>query len=71
MACNLKSPSILHTRYNWLATPKTEHLTMKIRNEPGSIEHLQQVLKAKGISFLSFHVESKGQDDLELFLDIE
>ncbi|MFC6231737.1 hypothetical protein ACFQI7_28490 [Paenibacillus allorhizosphaerae] len=44
---------------------------MKIRNEPGSIEHLQQVLKAKGISFLSFHVESKGQDDLELFLDIE
>jgi len=62
---------VLHTRYNWLATPRTEHLTMQIRNEQGSVAYVQQALQAKGIALLSFHVESRGPDESELFLDLQ
>ena len=48
---------IFHKKFNWLATPKTEQLSLQIINEPGSMENIRKLLAERNISIISFHAE--------------
>lgn len=59
---------ILHRRFNWLASPKTEQVTMQISNIPGCMEGIQQMLKQKHIAVLSLQVEEHSEELIHLVM---
>lgn len=65
----LVAQKLLHSRTGWLATPKTEQLSIHLNNEPGSVDMIQKLLKENGLSILHFHAE-KLKETSELVLDI-
>lgn len=66
--------TILHVRFNWLSTPKTEQLILQIIDKPGAMEHIQRVLEEKNIEILSFRAEKNKEYhstiDLEIVMKI-
>ncbi|TBL75970.1 MgtC/SapB family protein [Paenibacillus thalictri] len=66
----LIAQKILHGRFSWLATPKTEHLVMRLTHEPGSIEQIQHIFKEKGIAVIGFHIEQKQDGDSDIQLEL-
>ncbi|THF76423.1 MgtC/SapB family protein [Cohnella fermenti] len=48
---------VLHGRFSWLASPKTEQLTIRMSDETGALENIQKILKDKGIMIINFHSE--------------
>ncbi|OMF13189.1 MgtC/SapB family protein [Paenibacillus sp. FSL H7-0331] len=61
---------LLHGRFNWLSSPKTEQLVIRITNEPGATSQIQQLLEEKHISILSFHAESNGINSEDITLEM-
>nr|WP_218184962.1 MgtC/SapB family protein [Paenibacillus sp. 1_12] len=61
---------LLHGRFNWLASPKTEQLIIRITNEAGATHKIQQLLEEKNISILSFHAESSGNNSEDITLEM-
>ncbi|WP_419182268.1 MgtC/SapB family protein [Paenibacillus radicis (ex Xue et al. 2023)] len=66
----LLAQKLLHGRFNWLASPKTEQLIIRLTNETGATYKIQQLLEEKNITILSFHAESNGIDSDELMLEM-
>ncbi|MCS7459548.1 MgtC/SapB family protein [Paenibacillus doosanensis] len=66
----LAAQKLLHSRFHWLAAPKTEHLTLRVANEPGCIERVRQLLQDRNVSILSFHAETEEKDADEIVLDM-
>ncbi|MFD0680655.1 MULTISPECIES: MgtC/SapB family protein [unclassified Paenibacillus] len=66
----LLAQKLLHGRFNWLASPKTEQLVIRLTNETGATYKIQQLLEEKNITILSFHAESNGIDPDELILEM-
>ncbi|WP_408638457.1 MgtC/SapB family protein [Paenibacillus baimaensis] len=61
---------LLHGRFNWLSSPKTEQLVIRITNEPGATSQIQQLLEEKHISILSFQAESSGISSEDITLEM-
>ncbi|MEK3719166.1 MgtC/SapB family protein [Paenibacillus sp. FSL H8-0034] len=61
---------LLHGRFNWLSSPKTEQLVIRITNEPGATSQIQQLLEEKHISILSFQAESSGIGSEDITLEM-
>lgn len=61
---------LLHGRFNWLSSPKTEQLVIRITNEPGATSQIQQLLEEKNISILSFQSESSGIGSEDITLEM-
>ncbi|WP_240419762.1 MgtC/SapB family protein [Paenibacillus periandrae] len=61
---------LLHGRFNWLSSPKTEQLVIRITNEPGATSQIQQLLEEKHISILSFQAESSGMSSEDITLEM-
>ncbi|MCS7464387.1 MgtC/SapB family protein [Paenibacillus doosanensis] len=59
---------ILHRKFNWLASPKTEQVTMQVVNMAGCMEGVQQMLKQKNIAVLSLQVEEHSDDLIHLVM---
>ncbi|TDF93578.1 MgtC/SapB family protein [Paenibacillus piri] len=59
----LLAQKILHARFNWLASPKTEQVVVRLANEPEAISSIQQLFQEKEIEILSFHAENKIDPD--------
>lgn len=66
----LLAQMVLHGRFNWLASPKTEQLTIRITDEPGSIEQVLQRLKEKNITMLRFHAEGTDKEASDIVLEL-
>lgn len=64
----LLGQKILHSRYSWLAAPKTQQLVISLSNTEGAMGRIQQLLKEHNMSILSFHAENNS---LESELNIE
>jgi putative Mg2+ transporter-C (MgtC) family protein len=60
---------VLHGKIAWLATPKTEHLVVHLDNRPEVTARLQQLLRERHISIISFHVERTASDSPEIVLE--
>ncbi|WP_211750197.1 MgtC/SapB family protein [Paenibacillus sp. Marseille-Q4541] len=65
----LIAQKLLHSKINWLETPKTEQLTIRLINELGAIDFIQDFLKERDITVLHFHTK-KLKESSELVLDI-
>ncbi|GMK48507.1 MgtC/SapB family protein [Paenibacillus glycanilyticus] len=65
----LAAQKLLHSKINWLAAPRTEQLSLRLRNEPDALNYILEFLKERNISILHFHTE-KLEDSSELALDI-
>ncbi|MGG1518811.1 MgtC/SapB family protein [Paenibacillus oryzisoli] len=65
----LIAQKLLHSRIPWLASPKTEQLSIRLRDEPGAAQFIQQFLKERDLIILHFHSE-KLLESAELVLDI-
>lgn len=65
----LAAQKLLHSKINWLAAPRTEQLSIRLRNEPDVLNYIIDFLKERNISILHFHTE-KLEDSSELALDI-
>jgi putative Mg2+ transporter-C (MgtC) family protein len=61
---------ILHRRFNWLASPRIEQLAIRMTNEPGCIDYVQQLLKDKHIVVLSFQAETNLNEPNEIMLEM-
>jgi putative Mg2+ transporter-C (MgtC) family protein len=61
---------ILHRRFNWLASPRIEQLAIRMTNEPGCMNDVQQLLKDKHIEVLSFQAETNVENASELLLEL-
>ena len=61
----LAAQMLLHSRFGWISAPKTEHLAIRLIDEPGTVGYIQKMLKEKDITLLNFHVEKdKGTSDI-------
>ncbi|WP_174806597.1 MgtC/SapB family protein [Paenibacillus glycanilyticus] len=65
----LAAQKLLHSKINWLAAPRTEQLSLRLRNEPDALNYILEFLKERNISILHYHTE-KLEDSSELALDI-
>ncbi|MFC5650636.1 MgtC/SapB family protein [Paenibacillus solisilvae] len=61
---------MLHRRYSWLVSPKTEQLIIHLANEPGGIDEVRQLLKEKRIMIVSFQAETNLSDGGEITLEM-
>lgn len=64
----LLGQKILHSRYSWLAAPKTQQLVISLSNTEGAMGRIQQLLKEHNTIILSFHAENNS---VESELNIE
>ncbi|MGG1554156.1 MgtC/SapB family protein [Paenibacillus ferrarius] len=65
----LIAQKLLHSQIPWLAALKTEQLSIRLRDEPGAAQFIQQFLKERDLIILHFHSE-KLLESAELVLDI-
>lgn len=63
---------LLHRRFSWLTTPKSEHLIIRIIDETDSLANMQKTLKEKGIRIINFQSEKlRGTSEILLNLTIK
>lgn len=65
----LLGQKILHSRYSWLATPKTHQLILSLSNTAGVMAQIQLLLQEHNITIISFHAENNSIES-ELNLEI-
>ncbi|WHY17692.1 MgtC/SapB family protein [Paenibacillus sp. G2S3] len=65
----LLGQKILHGRYSWLASPKTQQIVICLSNTEGAVSRIQGLLEEKNITILSFHAENNSVTS-ELNLEI-
>ncbi|NQX70641.1 MgtC/SapB family protein [Paenibacillus alba] len=66
----LLAQKLLHGRFHWLTTPKTEQLVIRMTNDTGTTQAIQQLLEDKKIAILSFHAEGNGTNSDEIVLEM-
>lgn len=66
----LVAQKVLHGRFRWLATPKTEQILIRLSSESGVMEPVLDMLKDNQITIISFHAENQAELAGEIALDI-
>ncbi|SFI78626.1 putative Mg2+ transporter-C (MgtC) family protein [Paenibacillus sp. UNC496MF] len=67
----LAAQKLLHSGFGWIAAPKNEQLSVRLADEDGAVEALQDALKSAGIAVQQFHAEKRREGEApELRLDI-
>jgi putative Mg2+ transporter-C (MgtC) family protein len=67
----LVAQKLLHSGFGWLASPRSEQLSIRMSEEEGAVEAVQAALRANGITVLQFQAEKQRTgDSSELLLDI-
>ncbi|GIP37180.1 methyltransferase [Paenibacillus sp. J31TS4] len=61
---------LLHGRFEWLRSPKTEQLALRVDKSPGVLDRVQELMEQRHIEVVSFQVEKEGQREDELLLDL-
>lgn len=62
--------TLLHRKYNWLKSPKTEELYLKIYNTENSIEDIQKIFKDEHLTVLDFKANKDDNSDEYIYLEI-
>lgn len=63
----LAAQKLMHSGIRWLGTPKTEQVSIRLNNEPGSVDSIRKVFKENGVVILYFHAEKNAS---EIIMDI-
>ncbi|GKS11634.1 methyltransferase [Paenibacillus chitinolyticus] len=66
----LAAQKVLHGRFNWLAAPRSEHLFMRLANEPDALENMLAAIRGRGIKVLSFTMDNATKETDEIVLEI-
>jgi len=66
----LIAQKVLHSQISWLASPKTEQITIRMIDEPGAMDLVQTLLTGKQVAILSFQAEKKPGNPPEIELDL-
>ncbi|MBO9598666.1 MAG: MgtC/SapB family protein [Cohnella sp.] len=66
----LIAQKVLHSQISWLASPKTEQITIRMIDEPGAMDRVQTLLTGKQVAILSFQAEKKPGNPSEIELDL-
>ncbi|MEC0245223.1 MgtC/SapB family protein [Paenibacillus chitinolyticus] len=66
----LAAQKVLHGRFNWLASPRSEHLFMRLANEPDALENMLAAIRGRGIEVLSFTMDNAAKETDEIVLEI-
>lgn len=58
----LVGQKLLHSRFSWLASPKTHQLVISLTNAEGAMGRIQELLHEQNISILSFQAENNSSE---------
>jgi putative Mg2+ transporter-C (MgtC) family protein len=61
---------LLHGKIDWLSSPRTEHLILRLVNEKDAAARIQRLLGERNISIMTFHAERTSKDSSEITLEI-
>lgn len=57
--------TILHRNFFWLSTPRTEELTLRISNNPKTIDFLEEAFKKSNIEILNFKAKEGNANNVD------
>lgn len=62
--------TLLHKKYHWLKSPKTEELYLKIYNSENSIEDIQKIFRDENLTVIDFKANKDDNSDEYIYLEI-
>lgn len=70
----LIAQKLLHSRFDWLAAPRSEQLTVRLADAEGAVDTLQRALRDAGVEVLYFQAEKRldgAEPELQLHFTVK